>query len=136
MTLRDGETGVTETFVVVGTPFAPGELSKWKGATLSVEVRDQEDSQVMDFEVLKTPRQFREEGLKEFAPLEQARLRGLIQSAQGIEVSSESRPGSVEARDAAVSQARETLAAFEKKYARFLPAKKEKKKARKSTEEN
>lgn len=137
LTLRNGDTGVTKTYITVGEQFAPLELTKWTGKRLSVEVYLSPVSRGMteklDFEILKTPREIREESLKVFAPAEHGRLRSLISDSL-VNVSSEERPGSVKARDEAVSQARETLAAFEKKYAKYLPRPDKKdKKSRKKT---
>lgn len=120
MTIRDPETNTVKVYIVK-TEFEPRELISWSTGFLSVEVALPVGTHTFDFKVLKTPKQIRDEGLQAFATEEFARLRNVVLEMQGMEVSSEKNPGSVKARDEAVTQARGAVAAFEKKYAKYLP---------------
>jgi len=107
--VRNKDTGTTQTFVTAGEPFAGGEVDKWNGKTLEVDVQENGKRRTLAFEVTKSPKELREEGLKAFAPGEAGRLRNAAEEG--------------DAKD------QEKLAYFEKRYAAYLPRPKTSKKS-------
>lgn len=123
LTIRDGEAGTVEEILCRGIEF--NEDTKSLFADVLLKPGKWED---IRFHVTKTPREIRREMLAEFVTKERGRLQNIVDETKSLE---ERKPW---------EEATQDLAAFEAKYAEFIPqpepkekpAKKKGKKARKN----